>query len=314
MSEQERVEEAWKRIEQWLRANLPEVLESLNGPATEEAIAAVESQIGLLFPGALRASFLVHNGERNNWPGAMADGHWLLPLSEVTESWSLRTTFAAQFGGREDTPDAWRSAIRDGIIFVKGPVKPLLGSPRWIPLTDMNGDVQRLLDFDPPTGGTPGQVIEVYPEGCRYEVIAPSFLDYLERYASELEAGKYSVQDGAIGSPDAEEDPRTWGVPAYLVMTRPEPWAPDEASEVTFTGTMGFLMGGRQVVFALKTDEGGEHTFVATSGTTKGFGAIRARHRARVRATRFEGEVESHVLQSLGRAPDFLAVEYAPLE
>ncbi len=312
MNETERVEAAWKRIEQWLRANLPEVIESLNDPATEDAIAAVEAQIGVRFPDALRASFHVHDGESNNWPGAMADGHQLLPLAEVTRLWTLRTTFAAQFGGREDTPAAWRASTRDGIIFVKGPVKPLLGSPRWIPLTDMNGDVQRLLDFDPPTGGTSGQVIEVDPECCRYEVIAPSFLDHLERYAAELEAGRYSVRDGIIASPpDTREDPRTWGIPEYLQVVRAEPWAPDGASEVTFTGTMGFLRGGTQIVFSLRMDEGGEHTFVATPDRTNGYGAIRARQRALVRARPFEGEVEGDLLRFLGGAPEFLAVEYA---
>lgn len=219
MNDNERVKNTWQRLEKWLSENFPPALENLRDPATEEAIASVEFQIQLMLPEALKESFKIHDGEEHNYlPGVLADGYWLMPLEHACETWKQLKDLAAELFGTEDNPTQWRSQVEDGIIFIKGAVKPLIGSPKWFPIANMNGDITRFLDFDPPDGGTLGQVIEIDAEACQFQVIAPSFLEYIEQYAGDLAAGLYALEDGYLQARDhlSLEDLQNWGVPEYL--------------------------------------------------------------------------------------------------
>ncbi len=219
MNDKEHVKAAWQRIEKWLSENFAPALENLRDPATDEAIASVESQIQMMLPQAVKESFKIHNGEEHNYlPGVLADGFWLMPLEHACETWKQLKDLAAEIFGTEDNPTQWRSQVEGGIIFIKGAVKPLIGSPKWFPIADMNGNIIRFLDFDPPDGGTLGQVIEIDAEACQFQVIAASFLEYLEQYAADLEAGLYAIEDGCLQSRDrlSFEDLQSWGVPEYL--------------------------------------------------------------------------------------------------
>ena len=174
MSEQ--VRQAWDRIEQWFSKNVPSALENMGEPATQAQLDACEQALGVTLPDDVRASYMIHNGIKDeNNPGLFSSWDVFLSLDQVIENWKICVDIAKQFGGNDDTPDAWRTQAEEKIIFIKGSVKPLPGSSCWIPITNMNGDVLRYLDFDPAPGGTPGQVIEVDAEGCMYQVLANSF-------------------------------------------------------------------------------------------------------------------------------------------
>jgi cell wall assembly regulator SMI1 len=219
MNDIERVKNTWQRLEKWLGDNFPLGLENLQDPATDEAIATLESKIQMVLPDTLKESSKIHDGEKNNYPpGVLADGFWLMPLDQAYETWKQLKDIAAELFGTEDNPTQWRSQVEDGIIFIKGAVKPLIGSPKWFPIANMNGDIIRFLDFDPPDSGTVGQVIEIDAEACQFQVIATSFLEYLEQYAADLEAGLYAIEDGCLQSRDrlSFEDLQNWGVPKYL--------------------------------------------------------------------------------------------------
>ncbi|MEU5863878.1 hypothetical protein ABZ815_22080 [Nonomuraea sp. NPDC047529] len=58
------VDGQWRRIERWLRRNAPRTYRTLGGPVRARTIAVAESQMGVDFPDALRASLLRHNGAR----------------------------------------------------------------------------------------------------------------------------------------------------------------------------------------------------------------------------------------------------------
>ncbi|MFI7110677.1 hypothetical protein ACIBK9_30500 [Nonomuraea sp. NPDC050227] len=58
------VDVQWRRIERWLRSNAPRTYRTLGGPVRARTIAVAESQMGVDFPDALRASLLRHNGAR----------------------------------------------------------------------------------------------------------------------------------------------------------------------------------------------------------------------------------------------------------
>ena len=84
------------------------------------------------------------------------------------------------------------------------------------PITSMNGDVCRYLDFDPAEGGETGQVIEVDAECCTHQVLASSFEEFLAGYAQQLRTGLYEVDDEGYIESESEEDVLGWGVPTWL--------------------------------------------------------------------------------------------------
>ncbi|HMU74167.1 MAG TPA: SMI1/KNR4 family protein [Elusimicrobiota bacterium] len=212
----ERVLDAWKRIEIWLARRAPDALATLNPPASQTEMAAAEKEMGLWFPADLRASLLRHDGQTKAVPAAFPQGLAALSVKGILESWKTRThRLGAMLGDRDDF-DGWRKSIAQGVMFVGGPVKARLADPRWIPIADSNGDVFWFVDLDPAPGGTPGQVIEVDPEGTTWEVLSPSLADHLTRYADALEKGDYTAdpQFGQITPRVRRPTPR--GLPDYL--------------------------------------------------------------------------------------------------
>ncbi len=212
----DRVAHAWARIERWLAANLPAALENLGAPATTTHINELERTLGFALPNDVKAIYRVHNGDDGE-PGLLGNWDAFLSIERVMADWRIQVDLANELDDEESTPAHWRQLIEQHVIFVKGSVKPLYGSPRWVPITNMNGDVVRYLDFDPAPGGQPGQVIEVDAECCMHQVVAASFVEFLEQYADQLERGDYAVVEGGLAFIGAQrEDSAQWGLPDYL--------------------------------------------------------------------------------------------------
>lgn len=138
------ISESWGEITAWLQAHLPEALDNLRPPASNALIEQTEKSIGLSFPIALKELYQLHDGETDNWPpGVFDDGHWFMPLSEMLEHKKTMAEFAESIP--VDSFDSWKSSVEEGVISIKGPVKPHTYSNSWIPLTSSNGDVHRYL-------------------------------------------------------------------------------------------------------------------------------------------------------------------------
>ncbi len=315
------INESWTKIIAWLQANLPEALNNLRSPATNMQIEEVEKSIGIKFPDALRALYLLHDGETNNWPPSVFDeGHWFMPLSKVVSHRNNMSEFV------EATPTDsfanWKSAIEDNIISVKGPVKPYIYSSFWIPFTTLNGDVHRYIDFDPAPTGQIGQVIEHCPEACTHKVLANSFEEYISSYAEQLKSGRFVVIDNCI-SDTQEDSEESWGIPDYLKGVEydyikesdiSQPFRLDEledSKEIELIGQMGFLMGtASEIIFSILILGGQEYSFLATKQDTTGYGAIAFDQYANIRAIKYN-KTTSNFTKGFGtKAPEFLALEY----
>jgi len=287
------VNESWARIIAWLESALPEALNNLRPPATAGQIDDAGAALGIRFPESLRALYLLHDGEANNWPpGVFDDGHWFMPLDEMLAHRTSLAEFADEIPA--DSLAAWKKAIEDHVISVSGPVKPHIYSKRWIPLTSSNGDVNRYLDFDPAPGGQPGQIIEVYPEACSHKVLAPSLETYLQDYADELDADMFVVEhDCIVDTRDAGETDEA--MPEYLQAFEPEHVSEADTAravtsddlaendEIELLGRVGTLMGtDQEAQFSLMVANGGEHVLLATRKDTRGFSAISIDQYARI--------------------------------
>ena len=82
------VSESWRRIDAWLADHAPASLAGLNPPATTDAIARTESQVGMSLPRDLRESLLCHNGESRF--GTALPCSRLFPVEEIVDVRRMR--------------------------------------------------------------------------------------------------------------------------------------------------------------------------------------------------------------------------------
>ena len=181
------VDEAWDRIETWLKANAPTWKPLLSG-ATDAQVAKAEKALGLKLPVEVKASYRRHNGSDDHgfFPDhAGADVSWyLLPLS-------------AMVGEAEE----WAELLDDGDFDDSKPtadrgVRREAWNKKWVPFAGNGGGDCWCLDLAPAAGGTRGQVICVSHEMAPREVLAKSFREWLGAFAVALEAGAYRYEEG----------------------------------------------------------------------------------------------------------------------
>ena len=217
MDKSDELEQYLQGVFNWVRAQAPQVIDHLKGPADKLAMAEVSAQTGLTLPADYQQFLQRHDGEdQQTWLALLGEGHQLLACEAIVAQYQQEQEIAKMWVGQDfDTLEFWKDRVQSGCILVRGPVKPLMTHPRWLPLTCMNGDVFRYFDFDPAPGGIQGQIIEVDPEGCSYQVLAPDFTTLLRDYLTELEANHYVAdQEGFIERVNPPEE--HWEVPAWL--------------------------------------------------------------------------------------------------
>ncbi len=190
------VRDAWHRIESWGKAHAEGMLTDLNTGASDEKIAELQQALGRSLPESFLESLRIHDGESDGWPSRVfADMGAYLGSDRIVEYWRMRVEIAKQVGDDFELDD-YEDQIREGIIFVEGPVRPAAYDEDWVPFMDCNGDVFWALDFAPREGGTQGQVIQVDLEGVEWKVIAESFDAFLADYAKRLESEEWKFRNG----------------------------------------------------------------------------------------------------------------------
>ncbi len=177
----------WDRIEAWLSANAPRVLESLQPGATDEAIKLAESVLGVQFPAAFKESYAIHDGQVEEAPG-LINGCELLSLERIVDEWSIWGELIAEgeFTGLQSQSD--------------GPVSHEWWNTKWVPITYDGTGNHHCVDLDPAEGGELGQMIVMMHDDPYRPVIAPNFADWLEAFAEDLETGiyVYDEEDGGV--------------------------------------------------------------------------------------------------------------------
>ncbi len=182
--------DVWSRIESWLESNAPEVLRDLQPPASADAIRGAEQELRVELPADVVASYEVHDGQRGA-AEPLIDGWAPLRIESVVKHWTT-------LGELLDKGD-----FGDNEADARGPVKPLWWCQRWVPLLHNESGDYRCADLDPADGGQPGQIVTFLHAAPDREVVADSFGALLERFADDLEAGVYAVEEGAVVRADA---------------------------------------------------------------------------------------------------------------
>jgi cell wall assembly regulator SMI1 len=165
----------WQRIERWLTAHAPDLLDELTPGTSEEELIQGEAALGVRLPEDFKALYRLHNGGclLPPWRERTLPLESMVQVREMIKEWDQDDdTFFS------DEPP--------------GPVQPLRGHPEWIPFLWVGyGGEYLCLDLAPGLGGRTGQVILRPHEYDPARLVANSFEALIAQIADDLETDKY---------------------------------------------------------------------------------------------------------------------------
>jgi cell wall assembly regulator SMI1 len=190
---------SWRTIEGVLWENAHSLYRALRKPATDAQVARLAKLVPAKLPRDFVQSLKTHDGLRDSYLGLnrLFDYNALLPVSAIISVYRMLCRHQEQFGGGGG--DAGHDPeIRNDARW----------RPRWVPVMDADGD-KLVLDLDPASGGTYGQVFEWSSTGSTFNrVLAPSFGEWLAGLAEALSKRRFGLDEfGGIwlgGVPSAE--------------------------------------------------------------------------------------------------------------
>jgi cell wall assembly regulator SMI1 len=166
----------WKTISDFLKAEHPQVLAHFNPPASPDAIAEAEKQLGETLPDDYKQFLLIHNGQKE-----------FAPMVGLGSLFSIEQVAQARLGifGEEEPID--ESKVDEGIRAVEY-------SEQWIPISKSARNRDYLcIDLNPAPSGARGQIIEYIVDFPARALVAKSFADLLSRYFREIQTGQIDV-------------------------------------------------------------------------------------------------------------------------
>ena len=144
--------EVWDKIEGFLKEHIPTVIATLNGPATEEALNLLESEVGHTIPNDFKSYLLVHNGQEDpSRLQALCEEGTLLSSEAIIKTYRMLNEINESL---DVSPIEWWSR-------------------KYLPITDCEGDH---LALNLETGEV---VMHVHDSGIE-EGIAGSFKEWFE--------------------------------------------------------------------------------------------------------------------------------------
>ncbi|WP_322083910.1 SMI1/KNR4 family protein [Burkholderia sp. BCC1972] len=165
--------ELWQQLDAAFVADASRLPGGLNGPASDDEIAALQVALGTTLPDAFVDSLRIHDGQADP-SDDFSGGDALLSSHEIIAQWRIWKGLVdgGDFDGMESEPDP---GIGDDWYNLK-----------WIPFTHDGSGNHLCVDLDPAEGGVAGQVIRVWHDDARRERIAGSFSEWLARVATSL--------------------------------------------------------------------------------------------------------------------------------
>lgn len=198
------MEKIWAQIENWFRANAPQVLESLQIGASDTEIAELEEFLAIQLPEDVKALYRIHNGQ-SDYTYGFFDGREFLSLNRIKDEWQI-----------------WKSLLDNGTFQDSNGqdqgCDPDLGSrnlwwsDKWIPLTYDGCGNHDCLDLAPDASGTLGQIITMWHDDSERKIVASSFRAWLQNYAEGLASGKFIFSEeygGVIEAATIQSSPNT---------------------------------------------------------------------------------------------------------
>lgn len=172
----DRIKAALERISRWMNGQgAPLLVENLAPGATEERLAQAEAEFGIALPNDLRALWSLHDGQREEGNGFIEAYNLLSVQWAVAQQESV--LMCIEFA--RESPDQWPET---------GGTMDELRSNHWLPFAAQDSDSLVV-------HGVTGRVF-----ACDHDdspkLLTPSLAEWLEQYASRVEADDYAVEEG----------------------------------------------------------------------------------------------------------------------
>jgi cell wall assembly regulator SMI1/ankyrin repeat protein len=172
----------WERLTKALGRAAPLVKKSLRKGTTDARLNALEAALGVTLPPDVRASYLLHDGQKDGADGLLPEGfagldaeYVLLPVACIPAEWRPWQELHAggEFAGQVGKPDAG--------------VRADWWHPGWVPVASNGAGDAVCIDLAPAKGGSVGQVVWVGHESGDRPRLAGSLGELLAALAEHYE-------------------------------------------------------------------------------------------------------------------------------
>lgn len=208
----ETASEAWRRVVAWCAERAPVTAAAFHGPVDEAALAAVQQDLGQVWPDDLVAWLRVSDGaDRSTAASIIPWGFMPSPIERIGENWRMMTDISREVGEADDLAvmEAQPAGSRAS-LFLSG----------WVPIADDGGGDHLFVDLRP--GELHGCVCRFWEDGFHgpdYGVHFWSNVAHMaESLADALAAGRWAldhsgeqdmvptITDGALTWEDADDE------------------------------------------------------------------------------------------------------------
>lgn len=173
----------WHRIRSAVAVKSPRTAATLGPPATEGDIVSLQDTIGLVIPGPLRDSLLIHNGQIDpSRTSILAPYGTLMSAGQIAAAWEMTSSVDA---GLRDSEADWDS-----------PSRPEWWNKNWIPFFDLDGDYY-CINMNPYDRFARGSetVVRFVHDNPHEANVAASYIEWLESVATLLESRRTTADD-----------------------------------------------------------------------------------------------------------------------
>jgi cell wall assembly regulator SMI1 len=181
---------SYERLERWLAAHRPGILENLLPPAHDKELRLLETTIGVSLPLPFVNLYRWRNGQLNLGQSGVFYGLAFLNIYDAIEQWETWNDVS------EDLSESdMRSLDESQSSVVPGVVKQRYVNRLWIPFAYDWGGNHIGVDLDPGPNGRVGQVINFGRDEEAKFVLGQTVDDFIDRIVTELEAGNFVIDE-----------------------------------------------------------------------------------------------------------------------
>jgi cell wall assembly regulator SMI1 len=165
-----------ERIEKWMAEHAPLLVGNLAPGAPASHLDAVEEKLGMALPADLRALWSLHDGQLKELNGFVEN----LDLYGAEQALTKQRRVLTFIGLLRDQPSSWGEA---------GVSDEEIASNAWLPLAGRDASFVVVSTLT-------GRVFRCGKDAPPLHRAATSVAEWLEQYASAIEAGAYELEEG----------------------------------------------------------------------------------------------------------------------
>lgn len=182
------IRDLWFEYRDWLEKHAPQAFENLSPPATREALAELNGQLGGELPAALLELLALNDGQVSSSACCVLPGLELLSSQRIVREWRQWAAL------REKEGEAGLESLDDFCRSVDDKVLDVYTHGGWVPLFKDGSRADYLgLDRVPGEQGTVGQIINFGRDENQHFAAFGNLTDFLVFWLGEARDGRCRV-------------------------------------------------------------------------------------------------------------------------